>query len=409
MKLLKVDSVEETKRKMDLYFQGICLEEEWIDIAVALDRVAAEDLYAKLEVPEFSRATVDGYGIVAKDTFGVSESLPTFLQLMGNVEMGEAATQKVTLGKAVYVPTGGMLPQGADAMVMIEYVESLDGDTIAIYKAVAPGEGVIQKGEDIQRGERVLSKGKRLKPQDIGLLAAVGIYQIKVFKRPRVFIISTGDELVHPRDEIKPGQIRDINTYTLSAMSLACGAELVGQVIVKDDFQLVQDTVKNAIKKSDVVLISGGSSVGEKDVTAKVIDSLGEPGVFIHGVAVKPGKPTIIGKIDQTAVFGLPGHPVSAMVIYKVFVDYTLQRLQQLNEDLDRVVQGICDTNVHSSPGKETYQMVQLEKRDDEYRVKPIYGKSGAISLMTKAHGYIKIRENQEGIHKGEKVEVILL
>ncbi|AOT71757.1 gephyrin-like molybdotransferase Glp [Geosporobacter ferrireducens] len=409
MKLLKVDSVEETKRKIDHYFEGIYLEEEYIDIAEALDRIAAEDLYAQLEVPEFSRATVDGYAITAKDSYGASESLPTFLQIIGKVEMGETAAHKVTPGKAIYVPTGGMLPQGADAMVMIEYVESLDDETIAVYKAVAPGEGVIQKGEDIQKGEQILSKGRRLKPQDIGMLAAVGIYQIKVFRKPRVFVISTGDELVHPKEEIKPGQIRDINTYTLSAMALNGGAVLAGQVIVKDDFLRLQDIVKNAIAKSDVVVISGGSSVGAKDVTAQVIDSLGEPGVFIHGVAVKPGKPTIIGRVDRTAVFGLPGHPVSAMVIYKVFVDYILQKLQQFNEVQEIVIQGICDANIHASPGKETYQMVQLEKRDDKYIVKPIYGKSGAISLMAEAHGYIKIHGNQEGIHKGEKVEVILL
>lgn len=409
MKLLKVDSVEETKRKMDHYFEGISLDVEWIDIAQALGRIAAENLYAQREVPEFPRSTVDGYAVMAKDTYGASESLPTFLQLEGNVEMGEAAAQKIVPGKGVYVPTGGMLPNGADAMVMIEYVESLDGDTIAVYKAVAPGEGIIQQGEDIQKGEPVVAKGKKLKPQDIGMLAAVGIFSIKVFKKPRVFVISTGDELVHPKEETKLGQVRDINTYTLSAMALACNAEVVGQVIVKDDFQFLQNTLKHAIEKSDVVVISGGSSVGAKDVTAKVIDSLGEPGVFIHGVAVKPGKPTIIGRVGETAVFGLPGHPVSAMIIYKVFVEYILRCLQQLEEAQEVVIHGICDANIHSSPGKETYQMVQLEERDHQWVVKPIYGKSGAISLMTKAHGYIKIRENQEGIHKGEGVEVILL
>lgn len=408
MKLLKVDTVEETKKKIDQYFNDRVLEIEMVDIGEALGRVVGEDVYAQLDVPEFPRSTVDGYGIAAKDSFGASESLPTFLQMKGRVEMGEAAKLTVSSGHAVYVPTGGMLPQGADAMMMIEYVETLDQDTIAVYKAAAPGDGIIQKGEDIKKGEIIAEKGRRLRPQDIGVLAAAGVHQVRVFHKPKIFVISTGDEIVDPREEIKPGQIRDINTYTLTTMAKEIGAEVVGQVVVRDDYDLLKKTVQEAVDKSHIAIISGGSSVGVKDVTAKVIDDLGEPGVFVHGVAVKPGKPTILGKVKDTALFGLPGHPVSAMVIYKVFVDYYIRKLLCLPQEQELAVPAICEVNIHSSPGKETYQLVQIEENNGEYKAKPIYGKSGAISLMTKAHGYIKIHTNQEGIHKGEKVKVVL-
>lgn len=408
MKLLRVDTVKEVQEKMDHYFQRFQQNMEEISILDALGRVLAQDVYAPIDLPEFHRSTVDGYAVLSKDTFGVSESLPNFLEVVGKVEMGEETELYVESGKAVYVPTGGMIPKGADAVVMIEYIEHLDEKTMAVYRPVAPGDGMISKGEDMKKGDVILSKGRKIKPQDIGALSGVGIHKVKVFQRPRVAVLSTGDEIVAPGDEIKFGQIRDINTYALSAMVMEMGGEVIYKSVIKDDYQTLKKTIQQVVDKSDLVIISGGSSVGVKDVTAKVIDDLGEPGVFVHGVAIKPGKPTIIGRIKHTAVFGLPGHPVSALIVFQIFGKYFIDKMLSIDTKDQRVVQAVASSNIHSSPGKETYQMVTITQENGEYIAKPIYGKSAAISLMIQADGYIKIDTNKEGIQKGEKVHVII-
>ncbi|QEK11568.1 molybdopterin molybdotransferase MoeA [Crassaminicella thermophila] len=408
MKLLNVDTVEEVKQKIDHYFEHFHIGTEVINITEALDRILSEDVYASIDLPEFNRSTVDGYAVVSKDTFGVNESLPTFLEVVGKVEMGENTTLSIISGQAAYVPTGGMIPIGADGVVMIEYVENLDNKTIAVYHPVAPGDGIIKKGEDIKNNSLLLSKGRKLKSQDIGALAAVGVDKVKVFKKIKTAIISTGDEIVDITCKVKLGQIRDINTYSLSAMVIKMGGEVTKKIVVEDNYETLRDIVKMAIKENDFVVISGGSSVGEKDLTEKVIDSFGDVGVFVNGVSIKPGKPTIIGKVENTAIFGLPGHPVSAIVVFRLFGGYLRDKVFSINEKKIGIY-AICDANIHSSEGKETYQMVRIEEKDNEYIAKPIHGKSGAISLMTKAEGYIKIDTNKEGVKKGEKVKVILL
>jgi len=268
---------------------------------------------------------------------------------------------------------------------------------------------MVLKGEDLKKDSLILKKGRRLKPQDIGALAAVGIKHIKVLEKPRVAILSTGDEIVSPDEEVPFGKIRDINTYTISAMAEQMGCEVTFKAVVKDDYHLLIKILEPLVKENQIVIISGGSSVGTKDVTAKVIDDLGEPGMFVHGVAVKPGKPTIIGKAGNAALFGLPGHPVSAMIVFKIFVEYLIHDIMKYEIEKNIVLQALADTNIHSSPGKETYQMVIIEKSGEDYIAKAIHGKSGAISLMTRAQGYIKIDTNKEGVKKGEKVDVYLL
>ncbi len=408
-KLLKVDTVEEAKNKINLHFQDFKFKIETIKIKNAIGRILAEDVYAPIDLPEFHRATVDGYALNSKDTFGAGESLPVFLDVIGQVDIGKNTQLSISSGKTAYVPTGGMIPKGADGMLMIEYAESLDEHTIAVYNPVAPWDGIIRKGEDVKKEQLLLQIGKKLKPQDIGFLAAVGINSVNVFQKPRVAILSTGDELVDPEEKIEFGQIWDINTYTLASMVEECGGTVSYQDIIKDNYNKIVEAVKYAIENSDLVLISGGSSAGMKDMTAQVIDSLGKPGVFTHGVAIKPGKPTIIGKVDNAPVFGLPGHPVSAMMIFKIFVEYLINKgfLRNIKDDI--YVQAVSDVNIHSSPGKEAYQMVVLEKQNGQYVAKPVYGKSGSISLLMKAQGYIKIDMNKEGIKKGEKVKVTLL
>lgn len=408
MRLLEVDTVEKVIEKMNKYFADIEVGYEEVEITKALGRVAYEEVASRLDIPDFRRSTVDGYAVISKDTFGAGESLPVFLDVIGRVEMGEATSLRVTSGKCVYVPTGGMIPEGADGMIMIEYVESIDEGSIAAYSAVAPGQDIIQVGDDVGRNQVIVRKGRIIKSQDIGVLCAAGVQSIKAAKRPRVAVISTGDEIVDPFGEAKLGQVRDINTYTLSAMVEELGGEVTRKAVIKDDFDLLKNAVEEAAAQNHIVVISGGSSVGVKDNTEKVIDSFGEPGVFVHGVAVKPGKPTILGRVGNAAVFGLPGHPVSAVIIFKIFVEYIINKL--LGKDKNTIkVQGVMSTNVHSAPGKETYQMVELEEQDGSYAAKPIHAKSAAISQLSKAHGFIRIPVNKEGILKGETVKIELL
>ena len=408
MKLLKVDTVDGVKNKIqEILMPGLKLGTEKVFIMDALERTAAFDVYSKLNIPDFNRSTVDGYAVVAKDTYGAGESMPGFLEVLGQVDMGKTTGFKVSSGKAVYVPTGGMLPEGADAMLMIEYAENLDEKTIAAYTSVAPGDGVMLAGEDIGTDSLILTNGTRLKPSHIGVLAASGIMEIEVFKKPRIAVISTGDEIADPFGEISLGQIRDINTYILAAQAIELGAEITMKTVVSDVYDLLRSKVEEAAGENDIVIISGGSSVGTKDVTAKVIDSFGDPGVFVHGVAIKPGKPTIIGRINDTALFGLPGHPVSASIVFRVFVAYLIDQLMSRAAHTVKVP-AVCSQNIHSAPGKETYQMVELQEEEGLYTAKPVHGKSGAISLLTRSKGYIRIDANKEGIKKGETVLVEL-
>ncbi len=407
MKLLEVDTVNEVKQKMEDYFGDISVGYEEVEITEAMGRVAFEDVFSSYDIPDFNRSTVDGYAVVSKDTFGAGESLPAFLNIIGKVDMGEAAALKVSSGNCVYVPTGGMIPEGADGMLMIEYAELVDESMLAAQSPVAPGENIIFIGDDVRRGERILSKGKIIRSRDIGVLCAAGISRVRVSKRPRVSIISTGDEIVDPFGPVKKGQVRDINTFTLSAMVQELGGQVTGSIVVKDDYNLIRDTIDEASKHCDIVVISGGSSVGLKDNTEKVIDSFGEPGVFVHGVAVKPGKPTIIGRVRNAAVFGLPGHPVSAVIIFKVFVEHFIDRMLGKSKE-SYFITAVCGANIHSSPGKETYQMVELIEDEKGFTAKPIHAKSSAISQLSKAQGVIRIPLKEEGIKRGETVRVEL-
>lgn len=407
MKLFNVKKVDEVRKILDDVFSDACSKYELIPIEKSLGRVVYEDLYSPIDLPEFSRAVVDGYAVLSDDTHGAGESMPVFLNVIGRVDMGKAATESVKSSTAIYVPTGAMIPPGADAVVMIEYVENLDENTIAVYTPVAPGHGIIKKGDDIKKGHKLLSKGKRIRARDIGVLSALGIEFIKVYEKIKVSVISTGDEIVDPFGEVAFGQIRDINTNLLSAMAEESGADVSLKLLVKDDFDRLKEAINKALQVSDIIVLSGGSSVGAKDMTAKAIESLEDGKIFVHGVAVKPGKPTIIGKVQNKAIFGLPGHPSSAMIIYKLFVDYLIRKYYSMNEDII-YVEALCSENIHSEPGKETYQPVELIEKDGTYEAVPIYGKSAAISKIAKSIGYIKIAENKEGIKKGEKVRVAL-
>ncbi len=408
MELFKVQTLEKTAEMLRSEFSIAMPAVETLPLIQCLGRVVAEDLMGVEPVPHFPRSVVDGYGVRAQDTFGTGESAPGFLNVVGSVEMGKGNNLSVSPGTAVYVPTGGALPAGADAVVMVEYAEKMGETAIAVYRPVAPGENTLGAGEDLAVGELLVPKGQRLRPQDIGVLAASGVVSVPVVCKPRVSVISTGDEIVSPEETPGQGQIRDINTYTLAAQATMCGAEIIRRTVVKDDFQLLKQVLDEALEDSDVILLSGGSSVGVKDYTSRVIESFSDSEILVHGLAVKPGKPTVIAQVQGKPVFGLPGQPSSAMMVFEAVVKPFISA--QMGETKSPVIgtAAIAGVNMPSAPGRTTFQMVTLENREGRLTAIPVHGKSGMISLMSRAHGYIRIDARKEGITKGETVHVVL-
>ncbi|MCC5423786.1 molybdopterin molybdotransferase MoeA [Clostridium botulinum] len=405
MDLFKVMSIKEAKSLIEKNFNVKPIKEE-VELLSSMDRVIYEDIVSHINVPNFRRSTVDGYAVNSKDIAGASESMPAMMNYKGEVLMGKIPEVNMDFhGDCVYVPTGGMIPEGSDSVVMVEYTERVHEDTVLINKATAYGEKVVEIGEDIAKEEVIIKKGERLRPYEIGVLSSLGITKVPVCRKPKVAIISTGDEIVDPNKELKLGQIRDINSYLLQASIIEDGAIPINYGIIRDDFNLLKNTVEKAIEDTDIVLISGGSSVGKKDVTIDVINSLGDPGVFVHGIAIKPGKPTIIGNVKDKIVFGLPGHPLSAAVVYKVIVKYYIDKIAGIKEKVFPIV---CKFNInyHSAKGREEYLPVTLNWQENEIIASPIFSKSGLISGFSKAYGFIKIDKNLEGIKKDEKVFV---
>ncbi|HEY53996.1 MAG TPA: molybdopterin molybdenumtransferase MoeA, partial [Caldilineae bacterium] len=293
---------------------------ESVPTARALDRVLVEAPTAPHDLPEFRRSTVDGYAVRAKDTYGATPGLPAFLDVVGEAPMGREADIPVGLGQTVLVHTGGMIPPGADAVVMVENTQQADASSIEVLGAVAVGENVIQVGEDVRAGEEILPVGHSLRPQDIGGLLALGITTVQVARPPRVAIISTGDEVVPPDQSPGPGQVRDINSYTLAALTQRAGGEPVLFGIIPDQREALEAAVREALAACDIVVLSAGSSVSYRDMSVDVIGAMGEPGILAHGISIRPGKPTIVAVAQGKALFGLPGNPVSAMVLFDLFV-----------------------------------------------------------------------------------------
>lgn len=405
MDLFNVVSIKEAKDLIEKNFNVKPIKEE-VELLNSMDRVIYEDIISQINVPNFRRSTVDGYAVNSKDVAGASESMPAMMNYKGEVLMGKIPEVNMDFpGDCVYVPTGGMIPEGADSVVMVEYTERVHEDTVLINKPTTYGEKVVEIGEDIAKEEVIIKKGKRLRPYEIGVLSSLGITKVPVCRKPKVAIISTGDEIVDPNKEPKLGQVRDINSYILQASIIEDGGIPINYGIIRDDFNLLKNTVEKAIEDTDIVLISGGSSVGKKDVTIDVINSLGDPGVFVHGIAIKPGKPTIIGKAKDKIVFGLPGHPLSAAIVYKIIVKYYIDKIAGAKEDVFPI---ICKFNInyHSAKGREEYLPVTLNWEGDEIIASPVFSKSGLISGFSKAYGFIKIDKNLEGIKKDEKVFV---
>ena len=407
MKFFNTIRVDKAKELLRENFKDLIIATEAVDILKSKDRILAKDIYSAINVPEFNRSTVDGYAILTKDSHGSTTSIPAMLNVVGKVKMGEYINQEINAGQAMYVPTGGMNPRGADGVIMIEDVELIDEETLLLYKPISNGSNIILKGDDIKKDELTLDKGTRLNPEHIGVLASLGISKVEVYEKIKFYIISTGDEIIDIDEELTIGKVRDINAYTLAAMIEDIGGEVVGKNIINDDYELLRREVDKALDIAHMVLISGGSSVGTMDYTHKVIDSFQGKGVFVHGLSIKPGKPTIIGEGKNKPIIGLPGHPISSIVVFKAIVEEFIEnKLGQ--EIIKSTVHAILDSNFPSSPGKETYHMVKLRKEKNKYIASPVFGKSGMISLMAKSNGYIIIEDHEEGIYKGEERQIYL-
>ncbi len=407
MELLKTLSVTEVREKMAALLQDKKIQVEEVNLLEGLGRILAKSVTSPHDVPEFNRSTVDGYAVKAADTFGANEGIPAMLAKKGEVHMGMYAGVDVGEGECVYVPTGGMMPTGANAMVMVEYVEHLDDSTLLVQQSVSPGANVLRKGEDLEKDREIFGRGHRLRPQDIGLLAGMGFQKVPVFEPLKVAVISTGDELISPEEVLSPGKIIDMNTYSLSAALQEDGFKVIGRAVVKDDMETLRQTLRDYMKRADIILISGGSSMGEYDITKKTIDSMGEPGAVLHGMSLKPGKPTIVGMAEGVLMIGLPGQPVSALVVYHLLMKPLLWKLTG-NDTITPIVSGELTVNIPSAPGREHYVMVTLEQENGRWMVSPQHGKSGMLSMMGRSQGMVRIPVNQEGLSNGDKVDVIL-
>ncbi|MGA2400596.1 MAG: gephyrin-like molybdotransferase Glp [Syntrophobacteraceae bacterium] len=407
-KFLKVKTADEVLSIME----GIQpLSPEPVSLAFACGRRLASDITAAEPVPHFARATMDGYAVRARDTFGASESVPALLERSGEVFMGEAPGLPISPGKAVDVPTGGMLPDGADAVVMVEYTSVLDNATIEITRPVAPGENVLKAGDDIAPGAALFRKGAMLRPQDIGVLAALGIVEVEVFRVPLVALISTGDEIVPVETRpLPPGKVRDINSFSLAAQIESAGARIGMRERVCDRLEDLVSVCLEALMDHDVIVLSGGSSVGVRDYTTQVLAGLPESELLVHGVAIRPGKPTIFGRAGGALFWGLPGQPVSALITCQAFVLPSLRKLQGMMETefaRARALRAVLNRQIPSVHGRTDYVPVYLSRGSGgAAEASPIFGKSGAIGILARADGYVIIAEHMEGLDPGAEVSV---
>jgi len=378
------------------------------ELSEAFGRVLSRDVLAPEDLPGFSRSTMDGYAVMSGDTFGASETAPAYLNVTREIMMGDEPDFELKKGEAAKIATGGMLPRGADAVVMFEHVQGLDGRMIEVQKAVAPGDNVIQKGEDVGSGELVLEKGRRLRPHDVAVLAGVGLADVYIYERPVVSIISTGDEVVPEGAPVKPGQVRDMNSLSLAGLVLEDGGTPLRKGVVGDDLEALKAVMESSVADSDMALITGGSSVGARDMTEKVIKKIGK--LLFHSVSMKPGKPTMAGAVGGKPVFGLPGHPRAVSVCYGVFIRPLIRRLSgQGAEGMGKTVKARLAKSISSAPGRQEVISVSLRMRDGELWAEPVLGKSGLLSMLVKADGMLTVPAGKPGLRKGQPVDVELL
>lgn len=409
MEFFQVVTVAEARKILASHWPRLKRKSVVCELTQALGRDLAEDIVAQENVPGFTRSTVDGFAVRAYDTFGASEGTPVPLRVIGEVQMGAQAEMVLNQGEAAAVSTGGMLPEGADAVVMLEHTEPLPGGWINVLKPVAPKENVMAEGEDVRKGKTVLKAGCRLRPQDLGILAALGQRVVKVWEPWKVGILATGNEIVPIDVRPGPGQVRDINSYTLWGLVKSCGAEAKLYGIVPDDLACLREKLSQALEENQLVLLSGGSSVGTRDLTFELLSQWGEEGLLFHGVSIRPGKPTLAAVIRDKMVFGLPGHPVSSMISFELFIGPLLKYGYYREPEEDPAVEATLARRLSSDAGREDYVRVRLERGEDGGLVAvPLPRKSGLISTMVQADGFIRIPLEKAGLEAGSRVKVKL-
>lgn len=386
---------------------------EWVETTQALDRVTYGAVQAPHPLPSFNRSTVDGYAVRAEDTYGASESLPAYLHVVGEIKMGATADYDLKPGECAIVHTGGMLPASANAVVMLENTQLITPQEIEIYRAVAPGENTLLIGEDVKPNDIILSDGKRLRPVELGGLAALGILRIQVSQKPRVAILSSGDEIVPPESDPSPGKVRDVNTYTLQALTLECGGIPISYGILPDHLEALTHTAQKALKNCDLLVITAGSSASTRDLTAEAINRLGPPGVLVHGINIRPGKPTILAACQPAEspypkpVIGLPGNPVSAFVVASLFVKPTIHKLLGLHDTKQNAsISAELTLNLASQAGREDWVPVKLIQDGKKTMAEPVFGKSNFIFTLVRADGLVRIPAEATGVEAGAIVEV---
>lgn len=397
---LKVLTYQDARQMIIDHFPS--REIEYIPLEMCRQRVLALDMTSPEDIPAFARSTVDGYAVRAEDTFGSSESLQGMMDCINEVRMGEEPLFEIGSSQCAWIPTGGMLPTGSNAAVMVEYTEKLGRDTILVSRPVAPGENVMQKGEDISQGKTIFRKGRILKAQEIGLLASLGIDRVPVFKPYNIGILSTGDEIITLEQVPAIGQVRDVNSYSLAAALESCGAIPRRYPLVDDNFVSLQKAVNTALKENDILIMSGGSSVGVADYSVEVMLSFPDSEMLFHGIAVKPGKPTIGVRVGEKLIIGLPGHPVSALMVFYILCAPVISSASV------RQVDARMTLNVASQPGRDDFIPVKLLEDNEGWQAQPLLGKSGLMSIIAQADGYVHIAYQKQGIKVGETVMVNL-
>jgi putative molybdopterin biosynthesis protein len=405
----KLITFDEAQKAIESQFKPAALGEEEAVLLEAYNRVLSEDVVSTIDIPPFNRSTVDGYAVKAQDTFGADENQPATLQVSGVVSVGEQPQATVGKGEAVEIVTGAPIPKGADAVVMVEDTEREDGE-LHVFSSVTPNENVMKRGSDIKKGEAVLKKGQVLGSSEIGVLAALGLTKIKVSRIPMVAVLSTGSEVTEPGKPLPLGKIYDINAYSISTAVVESGAKPVYFGVVPDDKTALSKALRTALASADMVITSGGVSVGPRDYTPQIVDSLGKPGIVVYGIAVKPGKPTTVGFVGDKPVFSLPGHPTSALLIFYLLARPLIQRLAGRPVTAIKTVKAAAGSRMFSAKGRRTFVMVKL-MFDESCRLiaEPVEtGASGAITTLAKADGFVEIPENEQFVDADEEVAVAL-
>ncbi len=395
----------------DLAGRVSALEAESVPLGSLLGRTLAREFRAPADLPGFARSTMDGYAVRARDTFGAGEGSPGYLTLCGEVTMGESPGFGLEAGSCARIGTGGMLPDGADAVVMVEHTRIVDEHTIEVARSVAPGAHVLGPRDDAEKGQVLLEAGRALRPQDVGLLASLGASAVEVVRRPRVGIISTGDEVVPVSRSPRPGQVRDVNAHTLASQVTASGAEPVLLGLVPDEEDAIREKVATSLERCDLTLLSGGSSMGLRDLTVDIFLSFPGSELLVHGVSVAPGKPFIWVARGTHALLGLPGQVASCMIAFHLFAEPILERmLGREARSFTRFARrrAVLTRNVPGVQGREAYHRVRVTERGDRLEAEPVFGKSGLLRTLTRADGLVTVPLGCEGLDGGTTVTVLL-